>query len=601
MPTKSILIANIGNSDLVVKHPQFDYHLPIFDRKEPNDPKETLTPEEEEAWRERIQYAKILGDELGVFGDGTSKFPFREFTKKLLQDYRSHPDKWKELLRPARIGGVINFVKENYDVKDVYIFVTDQKPPQFQDSVYLFDILKIWFDRNHPQIKLHDILIEPTKAANDLDLMMAEYAKHFIQVKGIRDADCFFVSIKGGTTPMQMALQSQVLYANQEHLFIDPILSKKRVLDGEFSNCETASFWESRRIQKYQTVKLLLDRWDFDGGRSILESWLKTLNRLKSWQVKEVDKIDGNIQLTNRVLAALRMGIGYLNLDAQTANDEFDKNPVLSNLNLNELECCRDYPRTSEDNQFPRLLNLYAQCFIFWQVDRIADFLVRMGSFYEETLHELIRSLDGEQYFNRKKWPDDWYLDTEFAKQNPALTKSFAKLEKRSHNTDIFDKKGNWNNKNNNDNCLNLRGRSSKQNFVAALVECENNASWSEAWEEFVSATRSLDYWCAKRNQLIHSAKGVSKQRLQEEFDRDLELIRQGQMKNHEIRRTRPHACQPHEIRKQMTAIASSTLQLMAADDSLKEYLNPNRKDDNFYLYSAIAQWVTEQLDRDVT
>jgi hypothetical protein len=113
-----------------------------------------------------------------------------------------------------------------------------------------------------------------------------------------------------------------------------------------------------------------------------------------------------------------------------------------------------------------------------------------------------------------------------------------------------------------------------------------------------------LDYWAEKRNQLIHSAKGVSRQRMQEVWEEDKRLVQQNQMKNEKIKRYVGDSCPPEEIRLLMANIARCTLELTEntqssslASENLGYLQDPDKEP--YYLYSQVRDWVIGQLQHD--
>jgi hypothetical protein len=240
-----------------------------------------------------------------------------------------------------------------------------------------------------------------------------------------------------------------------------------------------------------------------------------------------------------------------------------------------------------------------------------------MGSFYEETLHKLIYDLEGEVYFDRERYPDDWYLDTQkLLSQNESLAQKFYQVE-RSYlkNSSTLVKQIN------NQSCLQNEiwrtpiqaqdrrlgflfklGRLTQINFVAALVYYNNPPGNRKvlACQKMVKGMQALDYWFAKRNQLIHGAKGVSKLRMQEALEQDKQ-----QPQNDNIRNTVPYACDANQILSQMTNIVRSALTLMGTtqpasvtDSNPADYLHPNKEP--YYLYSDIREWVINTLNSDI-
>ena len=607
----TILIANIGTSDLAVKPEGIDYYLPIgFDRNEPNSDKAIaeLNAEEMEIWNQRKKLISNFCKKLEVKCHGNGNpFSFRELTNRLWEEYQKDSGKkeWHSRLSPGRIWGVINAAVNQTQVKTIYLFVTDQNKfnkselkeeepkinPGYQtDSIHLFYLLKLWVSHEFgSEIQVKSVIIPQEVPVIDLDGLLAEYYRFFTHGP-FEKTEKIFISVKGGTPQMQTALRVQAMSSDLENLiYLEPDLSIKKLLGGEPSHCRKISYWQYQRSQKYQSIKQLLNkRWDFDGARVILEQWKITLEELKKEKIENHQDIQKSQERIESIIKALNMAVGYLNLDAahaeNQANDTSVENQKISSLGK----------LTNLTENYDHLLNLYTQCSLFWELDRIADFLTRMGSFYEETLHTIIIKLGAEKYFNRDEHPDDWYLDPNELKKDAALLDNFSEIEKK-YKKWINDKDKN---KDNRFKTYKLPGRPSKLNFVEALIKTNNGNV--NAWQELVEAMKKLDYWAEKRNQLIHSAKGISKQRMQQEWDKDQNLGEKGQMKNKKIERYRPRSCSPDEIREQMANIARSTLTLIGTSaPSLimfpdEDYLNPNT---NFhYLYSDIRAWAIEQL-----
>lgn len=139
-----------------------------------------------------------------------------------------------------------------------------------------------------------------------------------------------------------------------------------------------------------QSVKLLLDeRWDFDGAKQILKEWDKVLDFVIREKGAEDEIKSGKIRL-DKIIAALNVGVHYMNLD-------YDSGLIEKNSQLGTDETFQVWITNQGDE---KLLNLYTQCRIYWEINQIANFLARMSSFYEATLDRLIKILDGQKYFN---------------------------------------------------------------------------------------------------------------------------------------------------------------------------------------------------------
>ena len=119
-----------------------------------------------------------------------------------------------------------------------------------------------------------------------------------------------------------------------------------------------------------------------------------------------------------------------------------------------------------------------------------------------------------------------------------------------------------------------------------------------------INAMAKLAYWSDKRNQLIHSAKGVSKARMKQEQNKDLQLYQNGQMKNKNIKRHVSDSCSHKGICQQLNTIAEAALMLMGKSkpSSLtylaEDYLKPDTQ--SYYLYSDIRDYVIKTLNQDL-
>ncbi|MEM9543062.1 MAG: hypothetical protein AAGA60_26665 [Cyanobacteria bacterium P01_E01_bin.42] len=632
----TILIANIGTSDLAVKlSRERDFFIPIgFDRNEPNTKaaESELDDAELQLWRDR---GKLVREKL--YSSWQVK-TFRDYTELLLKEYEADPRLWHDRIRPGRILGIIEeAVRES--VRDVYVFVTDQ--PEFvegeknkgydSDTIHLFSILKYWIEQKFDdRIELHSVIIPKSISAIDQDGLFGKYYDFFNH----RDInEMTLISVKGGTPQMQAALRVQAMSSGiVNQIYLEPQLSIKKLLAGEASVCNKISYWRYQSVQKYQTVKRLLGRWDFDGANEILTAWSKTLKQLEIAEIGEVKKSRDSIEFVKK---ALQMAVGFFNLDSDYAKQQVKNG-------LNDLKILSDaFPddahRLGGDNRFfPKLLNLYTQCCLLWETDRMADFLTRMGSFYEETLHELIWALDGAIYFDKPEQRGNWLLQTEeLLNQNKELAQIFYECEADSNHNKLISAlrssrcldDGVWERPLNHPHYrdkFTLPGRPTKRNFVYALVKQTGTAEQKVAASSLVEAMRSLDYWCLKRNQLIHGAKGISKQRLIEVLKEDrvsISSTRRARARNNrvwidfdldrcidvascpDLPQCPPNQTNNMTILKAMTIICESTMTLMqrrvppSLFDKEANYLDPFAEP--HYLYSDIRRWVIETLNRD--
>ena len=416
------------------------------------------------------------------------------------------------------------------------------------------------------------------------------------------------ISIKGGTPQMQTALRVQAISSQIERqIYLEPELQAKLILEGEPSPCRRVSYWRYQRTMKYQTVKQLLQRWDFDGARVVLSDWKETLATLESSQTENGEALNASRELVDVNVRALGTAVALMNLDTRGAKREHENRLDA----ISELANQYSYPQ----NSLYRLLNLHTQCCLFWQLDRMAEFLIRVGLFYEETIHDLFRQLDpknGHFYFNRVNYPDDWYLKTNQVVNYPQLAHRFYQLECGMGNSSLVRKvkeqhclvKGSW--KKPLRGLFKLPGRPTKRNFLQALIEVQDKVIQKKAVGDMMAAMQALDYWCVKRNQIIHGAKGISKSRLLEVLQEDRQREGDQSSMNGDIQATIGVACQPDEICDRMTQIITSAFAIVNSAlpeprlVPLPEGTTIASPSEPFYLYSDIRKWVSDRLDDDV-
>ena len=385
------LIANIGTSDLAVKIDH--YYIPIgFDRSEPNIDQSDLNEDEKAIWEQELRQSyitEILCPELNVSVRENRKtnkktFSFLELTEKLFQAYEQDELTWHSRLRPGRIWGVIQTAQQKFNVQEVDLFVTQQQPPHFSDSIYLFKILQKWFFKEQ-NLRLIERKIPSEIPANDADKLLNYYYNFFI--KEVQDNQPLLVSVKGGTIQMKTALTMQsVASAVTQKLFIDPQLSIKNLLAGEPSKCQYTSYWRYMRSQKYRDIQILLERWDFEGASQLLTQWRKSLSFLQEY-IDDSD-LTKNSHLIQQVISALTVGNYCFNLDWKTIKNT----PKLTNNNISQ-------GIVKEATQNDQLLNIYTQCRIYEELNQMTSFLTYISSFYEGVLERIAHQIGKRQEF----------------------------------------------------------------------------------------------------------------------------------------------------------------------------------------------------------
>ena len=551
----AILIINLGTSDLTVKIE--DYYFPIsFQREEPNTIKPPPGSNEAALWSQRGSYIQeFLCEELKLDKSAT----FRDLTQVILEKYEHNTESWHQRLRPGRIWGVITTAQQKYQVSEVYCFVTNQPQEDTsgypKDSIHLFKILQKWLQTEIPQLVLHPQIID--FKAVDQDALFNYYYEFFNQVS--QGQDIILISIKGGTGQMQTALRIQAMASMVEfQANLEPELDIVKLLHGEPSDCKLNSYWQYIRSQKYLAVKQLLQRWDFDGSIQLLASWQGYLATLIQENIADATSITENNLKIKQIIAALNIAVDCFNLDNIKASKDLKKPE--NNLLRQESSL---FKLVADDN-YDRLLNLYTQCRIYWELNQIANFLARLASFAEENLHYLIEGLGGWQYFDKDRYPDDWYLDCH--QVEPQLWSLFQREEGAKCNDKVP---------------YRLPGRFSKRNFVNALICYRNNDSENRAWQKVIKSLEKLDYWIDKRNQIVHSARGVS----QGSMEILLKSERSKQVKYS------MDACMPEDILKEITHISKETSKILNKPLSYVGIVNTP-----YYIYSDIRDWVIGNL-----
>ena len=553
----AILIINLGTSELAVKIEE--HYFPLkFNRKEPNIILPPKGSNEEALWNQREDYIEeFLCEELKL--DKTASF--RDLTKKILEEYEQNFDYWHQRLRPGRIWGVINTAQQKYQVQEVYCFVTNQPPEDKSgyptDSIHLFEILKKWFAKEIPNLILKPKIID--FKAVDQDALFNYYYEFFHEVS--QEQDKILISIKGGTGQMQTALRIQAMASMVEfQANLEPELDIVKLLHGKPSPCKLNAYWQYIRNQKYLAVKQLLQRWDFDGSIQLLKSWQNYLETLIQEKITDDDtSITDNNTKIKQIIAALNIAVDCFNLDNKKASRDVKKTE--NNLLRQETSL---FKLVADDN-YDRLLNIYTQCRIYWELNQIANFLARLSSFVEETLHHLIRELGGVTYFDKVKSPDNWDLDKN--KVEPALWSLFEKRE---------------GNKCNYTYPYRLPGRFSKRNFVDAMIQYRDNQNEKIAWERIKESLDKLDYWIQKRNQIVHSAEGVSQESMQNLLSSD---------RSHNVKYS-TEACPPAQIIQEITHVSKQTSLIIKKPQS--QFVGINNAP--LFIYSDIINWVEGNL-----
>ncbi|MBD2621865.1 hypothetical protein H6G48_09355 [Microcystis flos-aquae FACHB-1344] len=556
----TILLANLGTSDLSIKVTvdSKNYYLPIdFLSNEPNLNKKLkdLDNERRTIWDNMYQGFNYVPNSQVYqdLGFPPQKQPVRELTKALQSSYQKESPKWHSLIRPTRIGSVIRKAVAMGAYK-AYIFVTNQPTSHPQDTIYLFQIIQQWVQQEYPAFELIQkelqLNLDPQNP-NLEDLVLEYYYNQLNEIyleENLSQESTILVNVKGGTLHQKTALKIQAIASDFKNiLFIDPILDLNQLLEGKNSECQLTSYWLYQRNQKYQTVKLLLQkRWDFDGARVIVKDWQETLIYL----AQQVSAIASDTQKEQEKLTEI-----LTRLDFAVSCFNLDKNAVRDNDKM-------------EHNFW---LNLYTQCRIYWELDEIANFLIRLSSFYEVTLNELIMGLRGQKYLRNNNQNQDWAFARNKASQE--FYNKFQELEQDFERRDFYK----------------LGNRYSKRNFVQTLIEIDH-PDRLELWQQILASLVKLDYWFDNRNALIHSGRGVSVQTMIDQLQED----KRNWTDDKDKYKANPHkACHPNNILGEVLNIAVHTYQLLGQKSSPYVGCDENTP---YYLYSQLRDEICQQL-----
>ncbi|GAB4290286.1 MAG: hypothetical protein Fur0025_25030 [Oscillatoriaceae cyanobacterium] len=553
----TILIANIGTSDLAVKldidgHP---YYLPIDFLAEPNLPQKVaeLSPELQAIWNSQSQHLQsLLYPELGL---ASTKQRSRDITQLLLKNY----EHWQSRLSFVRIFGVINQAKA-LDATKAYIFVTDQKGEKMpnghdKDTIFLYQLLERWLQDKNLGLTLVAKTVPGDKNANDLESMLDFYETALADIRQTDDQDdcLFLVSIKGGTPAMGTALQLQAMDAGfKKIVFLDPQLSLPLVLAGKPSGCKLTMYWGQLHAQKYRTLHLLLDRWDFDGAITVIKDWQKTISVLPpevaSNQISELS------ERQTTAIHALQLASCLFNFDRLGAQNILSQHQDISSLSYLETD-------------YESWLNLLSHCQIYWNLEQMANFLWCLSSFWEDVLNYLIEKLNGSRYFFGNL--DDWQLDK--SQLEPELWKFLPKKDSKLNNWDFAQ-----------DGYYSLRmKRITKRYLVRGMVDQQNPNS--AAGKILDDCLKALNYWVDKRNDLIHRVKGASKQTMREMLATD-RAAKNGEAKI---------ACDVDNLVVTMKTLSKAVFDLL----ELPPHPTVSPEDDSpAYIYSEIIAFVEAEL-----
>ena len=332
--------------------------------------------------------------------------------------------------------------------------------------------------------------------------------------------EIMLISIKGGTNQMKTALQLQGISvsATDRLLFVNPQLSIKNVLLGLSSECQIESYWRYMRTQKYQTVRLLLERWDFDGAIQIFKDWQDYLDYLKTEGIIDKNNVEQSREFSNLISSALTFSRSCCNLDFKTAisiaQDGIKLAVDYSDNIQKDFLILKNFTDAYYKDFKYRLLNLYTLNRIYRQLEQNALFLTMLSSFCEEVLHGLILKWDGNaNYWEEKPESAKFELNVPVLKENKLeLWNNFVTLQRKNEYTQNFGDRD--------IRFYKLGNRYNKRNFAESIVKYRNQEQEIQAWNQLSLILQQLDFWIDKRNDLIHSAKGLSWELMQELYNK---------------------------------------------------------------------------------
>lgn len=489
-----------------------DYYIPIgFERDEPNLFVGELSDAERTLWKDqRSTLIQTFAQEALGLEPGSK---FRAITQQLALKYREAPDKWHSRIRIGRLWGVVQAAiqaahKAKLPLQTIFLFVTDQQPEHPQDTIFASEIVLQWlaieapdlFAGDSPQIKLQLQLIRPEVPANDEDELIGEYYNFF---QAFDRDEVAYISIKGGTGQMQAALKTQAISANlKAQVILKPDLSVAEVFKGKASECTRVAYWRYQQAQRYDGIRQLLSRWDFDGAVVLLNSWRDTLQSLIDSQVTD-DKheLQNKRDAVVKAIVGLEIAIDCLSLDQESAQKR---------LKHKRLNKAIDLPFKSTVENYNLLENLYAQGKIYQESRQVPNFLARMGSFYEVSQKCLLEKL-GHQYLATDEAGRLFLLAAEVFHADQQLWKKFLEahrqcLVEQDWKEWKFEPGYRWDF--NRSRTLELKNRFIKRSFLEALIQQQYGNRYHDRPK--LSLWSQLDFWYDRRNGVIHGSQGIS-------------------------------------------------------------------------------------------
>ena len=386
--------------------------------------------------------------------------------------------------------------------------------------------------------------------------------------------EVILVSIKGGTPQMVEALKLQAMsVASSQRLFlIDTKANIQLILSGQISECQLTAHWRYVRSQKYETVKQLLGRWDFDGAIAILRDWQEYLDVLIAERVVDLADVQRNVTGLMPIIKALEIARAYFNLDIKSVGNILEAYAFADDPNFNPERVLTDYSKRKQH----RVLHMFTLCRIYWQLDQMFSFLSGVFSCCDVAIEQLMYKYCPREFtcFNF----ETSYLNLLQSKQQlgDRFWEMFVNLENNEKNPRRDELTGTLTD----DLEYRLASRYNKRNFLEALIWARGSDRDVADWHDLKSNFLRLDFWGNKRNRFVHSASGISKGLMIDEYD---------SLKPEQ----RSQTCPPVEILEVMEAICRSSL--LGIDQLLIDRF-ASGVDADYYIYSEIRDWVGQRL-----
>lgn len=510
------------------------YYLPLESRMEPNLELPISGSPEYEIWKNRSDSLKMtIKDELDINVDTDFRDHFREISCRLSKQYK----RWNPYIRIGRIQGLLEKVLTFDSDLQAYLVVTNQ--PKTETKGYSSDTVHV-FD-----------LIESKLKQENSSWFFGKTPK-----VTLKKAEITFKAIEEDRLFDYYQTLFQEEFDSEEVIYVSvkggtPQMQTALKIQAIASNTKAQIFLSPQpkalKILAGETSECVPTAyWRYQQGQTyrsvhlLLQRWdfdgASVL--LKEWQAMLSTLIENGVTDEQHILKSQREKVEkvmlWLELAVAHLNLDLDKVTTLAD---------DDTQLMSLTKQFSKPENLYAQCKIYYGLRRISHLLSHLGSFFDVSQGDLVERL-GSQF-----------------------------------SADV--KRG---------------SRYKKRKFIKGLVERQGmskNADISSIMENW----RKLDFWYDIRNQLIHGANGINKERLKEVHHNRLEFLEsldfQSESQKQKKKEEYQDACTDEEILPKMQGILTSLSHIGKTSDSSNQPWN----DPEYYgLYGQIQRWAIATL-----